>query len=129
MKRRHQAVCNVDAAALLSTRPGRTIGEIFRTIQQAYADNGFPDEWKLHHQGGSTGYTGRETRGLADSKVVVRENQAFAWNPSITGTKSEDTTLCTASGIEVLTKTSDAWPLVAAQFGQQVMHRPDILVR
>ena len=116
LKRKHQAVCNVDAAATLSTRPGRAIGEIFRTIQQAYADNGFADEWKLHHQGGSTGYTGRETsRELADSTVVVRENQAFAWNPSITGTKSEDTILSTAKGVEVLTAMSSRWPRVAGR--------------
>jgi len=129
LARRHQAVCNIDAAALLSTRPGRTIGEIFRTIQQAYADNGFPDEWKLHHQGGSTGYTGRETRGLADSKVAVRENQAFAWNPSITGTKSEDTTLCTAQGIEVLTTMTANWPRVVGRHNGGEIERADILVR
>jgi len=81
-------------------------GEIFSVIQMAYADNGHANEWQLHHQGGSTGYAGREVFATPESTVRVREGQAFAWNPSITGVKSEDTVLCTAGGIEVLTAAS-----------------------
>jgi Xaa-Pro aminopeptidase len=126
-KRRHQAVCNIDAATILSTIPGRPLGEIFRTLQKAYAGTGFADEWKLHHQGGSTGYAGREVTANPDSTVTVRDNQAFAWNPSITGVKSEDTVLVTQNGVEVLTEASAAWPRVEARFGDRTMSRPDIL--
>jgi Xaa-Pro dipeptidase len=59
----------------------------------------------------------------------VRSNQAFAWNPSIVGIKSEDTVLCTNDGIEVLTAQSDDWPAVVGRFGEQELPRADILVR
>ena len=60
IKKKQQAVVNVDAAVNYSTKPGRTLGEMFQVIQKAYADVGYPDQWKLHHQGGSAGYNGRE---------------------------------------------------------------------
>ncbi len=58
-KGKHQAICNIDASINLATKPGRTLGEIFTDLQAAYAANGYPDEWKNHHQGGSTGYAAR----------------------------------------------------------------------
>lgn len=108
--RRHQAVCNVDAAANLATRPGRPLREVFATLTDAYAREGFADEWKLHHQGGSTGYCGREVFGNPTCPTTVRANQAFAWNPSITGTKCEDTVLCTERGIEMITAPAQSGP-------------------
>ena len=110
--RRHQAVANVDAAVNHATKPARTLGEVFDDLKSAYVREGFGDEWQLHHQGGSTGYANREVVATPDSNVRVRENQAFAWNPSITGTKSEDTVLVTSNGIEVLTSPSSAWPTI-----------------
>jgi len=102
---------------------------MFQTIQKAYADAGYPDQWKLHHQGGSAGYNGREAFADPDSKVTVRPNQAFAWNPSITGVKSEDTILATDKGIEFLTTISKDWPTVTAHFQNKEIRRPDILVK
>ncbi len=129
IKARQQAVVNVDTAVNLATRPGRTLGEIFTDLARAYADNGFPEEWKLHHQGGSTGYAGREAFANPDSTITVRDNQAFAWNPSITGVKSEDTVLVTATGVEMLTTMSDEWPKLTGRAGDQTLPRPDILIR
>jgi Xaa-Pro aminopeptidase len=129
IKKKQQAVCNVDAAVNLSTKPGKTLGEMFKVIEKAYADNGFPGEHALHHQGGSTGYAGREAFANPPSEVRVLENQAFAWNPSITGVKSEDTILCRSGGIELITTVSADWPKVRGKFGDQSLDRPDILVR
>lgn len=129
LQAKQQAVCNIDAAVNLSTRPGRALGDIFRDLQKAYADNGHADQWQYHHQGGSTGYAGREVVATPDSPITVRDNQAFAWNPSITGVKSEDTVLCTPSGIEVLTAASNQWPKVMGKFEDQSLPRADILVR
>jgi Xaa-Pro aminopeptidase len=85
-----------------STRPGRSLAEILDDCKRFYAEEGFPDEWKLHHQGGMTGYASRELVATPDTTYRIRANQAFAWNPSITGGKAEETFLLTESGPEVL---------------------------
>ncbi len=127
LRRRHQAVTYVDAVAISETRPGKTGADVFAAIKRAYAEAGFPDEWRNHHQGGATGYQSREWKATPKSSNTVHENQAFAWNPSIAGTKSEDTILVTEQGVEVLTATPD-WPLVKQQVGDLAIGRPDILV-
>jgi Xaa-Pro aminopeptidase len=129
IKKKQQAVCNMDVAVNLATKPGKTLGEMFRVIEKAYAENGFPGEQKLHHQGGSTGYAGREAFADPSSTIKVLENQAFAWNPSITGVKSEDTILCTGKGIEFITTVSKDWPKVRGAAGGQAVERADILVK
>ncbi len=129
LRQKQQAVCNVDAAINLSTTPGRTLGEMFSILEKAYEVNGFPGEQGNHHQGGSTGYMGREAFATPGNGTVILENQAFAWNPSIAGVKSEDTMLCTAKGPEFLTSPSVEWPKITAEFGEKTLQRADILVR
>lgn len=129
LRQKQQAVVNVDLAVNALTVPGRTMGQIFVGLQQAYADNDHPEQWRHHHQGGSTGYAGREEFARPGSQVRVRENQAFAWNPSITGVKSEDTMVCTSAGFEFLTRPSGDWPMVTARFADREADRPDILMR
>jgi Xaa-Pro dipeptidase len=124
-----QAIADIDAAINLSTRPGMTLGELFQVLQKAYADNGHADQWKLHHQGGPTGYANREAVATPESTIVVRANQAFAWNPSIVGIKGEDTVLCTDRGVEVLTAHSEEWPTVVGRFDGKELARADVLVR
>lgn len=86
-----------------ATRPGRTLGEAFDDCRRFYAEVGFADEWRLHHQGGMAGYRSREVIARPGDATVIRAGQAFAWNPSITGTKSEETILVIHDGTEVLT--------------------------
>jgi Xaa-Pro aminopeptidase len=113
IKKKQQSVCNVDATINHATAPGKTLGELFGVVAKAYAAEGFPKEEDLHHQGGSTGYNGRDEFAIPSSKVLVKPSQAFAWNPSITGTKCEDTIVCHESGkIEVLTAHSSDWPSI-----------------
>lgn len=124
--RRHEVVCKVDAALIGATRPGATLGEIFAICQKAYADGGFPDEWKLHHQGGLTGYLGRENRATPGSDTRVLPNQAYAWNPSIAGTKSEDTILVLADRTEIISSTGQ-WPMKGYPAGGRTWLRNEIL--
>ena len=126
IRRRHDAVLKVDAALNLSTVVGQEIGSVLRAGIEAYREVGFPEEWKMHHQGGPTGYASREFRAMAEEKRQVVRNQAFAWNPSIAGTKSEDTILVTDQGIEFLSLSSD-WPMVEVEYRGKVVKREDIL--
>jgi antitoxin VapB len=93
---------------------------------RAYAETGFPDEWHLHHQGGPAGYEAREYIATPDSADVVSVGQAYAWNPSITGTKSEDTILVGEAGNEVLTAIEN-WPTLPVTVDGQEIARPAIL--
>ncbi|NUQ00613.1 MAG: M24 family metallopeptidase [Armatimonadetes bacterium] len=128
LRQRHEAVCQVDAAFIAPTVPGSQVAAIFAAGVAAYAETGYPEEWKLHHQGGATGYAGRDYKGTLNSTEVVQPWQAFAWNPSITGTKSEDTMLATPEGPEIISASPD-WPLLERTAGGRRVARPDILVR
>jgi Xaa-Pro aminopeptidase len=128
LKKKIQACASIDAAVILSTKPGRRLGEIFAVLQKAYAENGFPDEWKKHHQGGPTGYANREALATPDSSFSVLPNQAFAWNPSLPGVKSEDTIVITPQGPQVLTQLTGDWPRVIGHFQNQTVPRADMLI-
>jgi len=125
---KHWAVCQIDAAFISETRPGVAVQDIFAKGVAAYEASGYPDEWKLHHQGGATGYAPRDYKGTMECPETVLENQAFAWNPSITGTKSEDTIIAMANQTEVLS-TDEQWPMLEVEHAGGKMGRPDILVR
>jgi Xaa-Pro aminopeptidase len=102
------ACAEVDATFLAASRPGASLGEVFASGQRAYAEQGFDGEWRHHHQGGLTGYRGREVFGTPGEPALIPEAAAVAWNPSIGGgAKSEDTALVTAAGVEVITRTED----------------------
>jgi Xaa-Pro aminopeptidase len=87
---------------LEATRPGETLADAFRACGGFYRDAGYPDEIRLHHQGGLTGYASREVIATPRTADVIAVGQAFAWNPSITGAKAEETFVLTESGPEVV---------------------------
>ena len=106
---RTEATARVFGALLAATRAGALGRDLFATAQHAYAVEGFREEERRHHQGGAIGYRSREWVAHPASEEVVQVPQAFAWNPSITGTKVEDTALLTGDGIELMT-TTPGWP-------------------
>jgi Xaa-Pro aminopeptidase len=128
VRRRHEAVCFVDATMIASTRPGSEARSVLDAAQKAYAERGYDDEWKLHHQGGAIGYQPREYVANPALTTRVENNQAFAWNPSITGTKSEDTVLVNEDGFEILSAASDRFPSLEFEIQGAKMSRPDFLV-
>ncbi|GAA4158170.1 M24 family metallopeptidase [Gryllotalpicola daejeonensis] len=100
----------VEADAFAATRVGRKLSKVLADIAASYPAHGFDDdEWLRHHQGGPTGYAGRDPRATPAASDRVVDGQAFAWNPSAPGTKVEDTVLVAAGEIEVLT-VDPAWP-------------------
>ncbi len=110
IRERHRALAALDRRLMEATRPGVPLREIFTgTLQPGYAALGEPDAWRDHHQGGSTGYTGRDQRVTPTTEGIVQTRQAYAWNPSLPGVKSEDTFVTSNDGFEVLT-VDPGWP-------------------
>lgn len=126
LRRRAEAVAEVDAALIAATRPGQRVNQVFRIGLAAYAKAGFPDEWRLHHQGGPAGYEPREFVATDETEDLVRLGQAYAWNPTITGAKSEDTIMIGPEGNETLTAMAD-WPALEVNVDGQTVSRPAVL--
>lgn len=76
---------------------------MFEDCKRFYAEEGFPDEWKNHYQGRLTGFASREVVATPETELEIRPGMAFAWNPSITGAKAEETFVLTGSSPEVIT--------------------------
>ncbi len=126
LRRKAEAVARVDAAFIAATRPGQTLGEVFDQGLAAYRATGFTDEWELHHQGGPAGYEPREYVATPGSTDVVVKGQAYAWNPSITGVKSEDTVLVGDEDPQVMTAIK-GWPMLPVTVGGKEYARPGVL--
>jgi len=126
IRHKAEATAHVDAALIAATSPGRPLGDVFQDGVAAYAQVGFPEEWRLHHQGGPAGYEPREFIVTPGATDLVSAGQVYAWNPSITGTKSEDTILVGEKENEVLTRMEE-WPMLTIEVSGQLYQRPAIL--
>lgn len=80
----------------------------------------------MHHQGGATGYRTRDWLAHELSSKTVQINQAFAWNPSITGTKTKETCIAFADRIETITATP-GFPQIEIEIDGCKYYSPDIL--
>jgi Xaa-Pro aminopeptidase len=96
----HEIECRMIAA----TKPGVPASVPFEKGLEAYRELGYEAEWQLHNQGGAMGYYARDLRVTRETKDIVEENQAFCWNPSIAGTKTEDGFIATKNGPVMITR-------------------------
>lgn len=122
-RRLASAVAEVEAVAWNASRPGVTLGEIYAAVATAYTRLGFPGAELEHHQGGVTGYRSRELLATPGNRMTIQLGSAVAWNPSLPGSKIEDTAVVASRDLETLTL-DPAWPTVTVN-GRQ---RPDLLV-
>lgn len=127
IRRRYDANVYIDCVMMANSIPGQPVAKAFNKGLEAYREQGFEKEYELHHQGGSIGYEGRDYKVDFNTDIEVRENQGFAWNPSITGCKSEDTMLATANGPELLSRPI-TFPVLEVEAEGHVFRRPDILI-
>ncbi|HEY9205200.1 MAG TPA: M24 family metallopeptidase [Candidatus Methanoperedens sp.] len=127
--RQYQDTCNrIDAKAIMQSKPGVSVGEIFRAIKQSYEDEGYPDEWEEHHQGGPAGFYGRDYKATENESRCLIERQPIVWNPTVRGAKSEDTILTARKGNfpEIITETGD-WVYYNDEIDGIKIRRPAIL--
>lgn len=116
----------IDCVFMAHTVPGKPAAEVLKRGIEAYKERGYADEYKRHHQGGATGYAGRDYRVNFNTPDIVEENQAFCWNPSIAGTKSEDTMIATTQG-PLLLSTPIHFPVLTMVVEGHTFQRPAIL--
>ncbi|MEQ1765369.1 MAG: M24 family metallopeptidase [Pyrinomonadaceae bacterium] len=123
---RTEVTAFVNASLLHATQEGITGRELYDTAVRAYGAAGFPDEIDKHHQGGAAGYRTREWVAHPNSTDVVETDQAFAWNPSITGTKVEETVILIGGRCKVITA-SPRFPSIATTIDGFEYRSPGIL--
>ncbi len=126
LKRRTEAAANVFAQLLSHTKPGATGAELYNSAAREYARQDYAGEERLHHQGGATGYRTRDwvAHPLSEERVCL--HQAFAWNPSITGTKVEETCIAQDGRVELITA-SPGWPTITIAVEGRDYLLPDVL--
>jgi antitoxin VapB len=126
LRRKTEATAYVFAKLLSETRAGASGAKLYETAAEAYAEKDFAGEINRHHQGGATGYKTRDWTAHPANAEVVFNNQAFAWNPSVTGTKTEETCIVFSDRIETITQSPD-FPRIAIEIGGREYLSPGIL--
>lgn len=126
-KQRTLATARVFGALLEATVAGATGAQLFAAAAKAYAAQGYPGEEALHHQGGAIACRSREWVAHPSSDAVVEPPQAFAWNPTVTGSKVEETVVLDEDDrLEVVT-TSPDWPSLDVVVRGQTIAVPLVL--
>lgn len=128
LKNKLEKTAVVNAHYQEASVPGKAGAEIFEACKQWYAEAGFEGEWQKHHQGGPIGYDDREYVIYPGVSGAIQNNQALAWNPTITGAKIEDTIIASDKGFEVVTKTGN-WPNIIVKLNGKEYPQPSILIR
>lgn len=128
LKNKFEKTAKISTQYELATFPGNTCAEIFEKCKNWYEEAGVPDEWKKHHQGGAIGYDDRDYVIYPGIDEKILDNQAFAWNPTITGAKVEDTIIAHKDSFEVITK-SDGWPMIKVEINGKTYEQPGVLIR
>lgn len=126
LKRKTLACARVNARLLAATKPETSGAELYKIAAAAYEAENFAGEINRHHQGGAAGYRTRDWVAHPASREKVQKNQAFAWNPSISGTKTEETCIAFEDEIEILT-TSPDWKQISVEIEGREYFAPDVL--
>lgn len=126
LEARTVATASVFARLLDHTRTGTSGAQLFGAAADAYRAAGFPGEEQRHHQGGAAGYRSREWLAHPRSQELVQARQAFAWNPTITGTKVEETVLLVDGRLELITS-SPGWPSIPIEPQGRALSTPGVL--
>lgn len=122
-----EKTCQVAAMLYTETRPGKAYGKLFEQLEQRYAEVGAGEQIALHHQGGLGGFQTRENRLVPELPGEVKAHQLYAWNPSVTGFKSEDMLLVRGDENRILTHT-DMFPHKTFSYKDQTWVMPQVLI-
>ncbi len=125
--RQYRDNVRIESEMIACTKPGAEVQIPFNRAVNLYRELGYGEEWKNHHQGGAMGYAPREYRVDFSTQATVLEGQAFCWNPSIAGTKTEDGFIATSEGPQFITHPV-RFPTLEFAIGGHQLVRPDMLI-
>lgn len=128
IRKRYEDLYSIDMAYITATRVGNKLKDVFDAGRNAYRKAGYEGEEQRHFQGGTCGYLPREQGLNPANEYVIQEGEIFAHNPTITGTKIEDSIYVKGGEYEVLTL-SDEWPSKRVTCDNVTLKRPEILIR
>lgn len=128
VKAAHGLAAMVDATCIYFSRPGETVGGVFRRARRIYEKFDHADEWTLDYQGAITAYAPREVAFLPESPLAFGPNSALRWSPSVASARSEDTVVIDHRGYEVVTE-AQVWPKLEVVVKGFPIPRPGILER
>lgn len=126
LRKQYRDNVEIECIMVAKTKIGEEMRIPVLSAIEEYEKRGYKDEWKLHHQGGAMGYYPRDIRVTPTTTEKVYRNQAFCWNPSITGTKSEDGFIVTGKGPIMITKPI-IFPTLKIEIEGMTFIKPDIL--
>ena len=108
------------------TRPGVDDVELLDMCRKMYTEYGYPEMWKVHHQGGPQSYTNGFYLITYNNHEVIRMHQPYGYNPSITGTKTEDAFIVMEDGPLFITYPV-SFPAIRSTIDGKEYVRPGIL--
>lgn len=126
LKEQYRKNVEIDCTLIHNTIPGKSYQHPFLAGKKVYEDFGYGKDFEKHHLGGPIGYVPRDFRVGFSHDGIIPINQAFCWNPSVTGTKSEDTIIITEKGPIFITKPY-LFPTISVDIDGTVYERPAIL--
>ena len=127
IQRKFDAVTRIDAAFIHATVKGAMSGDVVKAGKAMYEKTGFGEDFLLHHQGGALGYATRYYCATENDRDLIMDGQAFSWNPTIAGVKSEDTFLVFGSEQEIISSGGN-WPQRIVEIEGKKYKRPELLV-
>ena len=119
-----KAVATIQAGVFDMLRPGIPYSEIFEFIKGAYAQEGYPDEWQNHFQGGPTGYMIVDGQRLLSNKMV-QEYMPFEWFSTVPGAKIAELTLLGNEKPEIVS-CAEPWPQHVVELQDRQVKMPGI---
>lgn len=125
-QKQYRQTAEIENAMAAISKPG--VDEIvpYKIAVKMYEDFGYPGMWKIHHQGGPQSYTNGFYLITPENHDLIKLHQCYGYNPSITGTKTEDGFVVTEDGPLFITYPV-SFPVLHSEIKDIEFNRPGIL--
>ncbi|GGD77891.1 M24 family metallopeptidase [Paenibacillus nasutitermitis] len=125
--KKHRDASYIAAQLEAHTVDGADLGELFQFCLKTYEELGLGDAWKKHTIGGKTGYRTREFSVGPYTEGKVEKGTVWGWNPTVNGTKSEDTVWVGDDGAIPLHE-DKRWPQLSFEINGKIISKPGIYI-